>query len=176
MTANFACLSLVFVSSLIYGQPPMNPVQLLWLNMVMDTFAAIALATERPQTKIIVEQRPIKLSDAVLSPEIWRQILGVSVYMFCVLMMMVFAGRSFWGIDYNKTTTVLCGSIVDPLVGCVKGGMEISNKGVHYSIIFNTFMFMQYFNEFNCRTVGQDELNVFKGFCSNPYFVIVVIG
>lgn len=175
MTANFACLSLVLVSSLIYGEPPMNPVQLLWLNMVMDTFAAIALATERPQTKIIVEQRPIKLTDAVLSPEIWRQILGVSIYMFCVLMMMVFAGRSFWdNMDYNKTTPVMCTGTADPKVGCGKGEI-ISNKGVHYTIIFNTFMFMQYFNEINCRRVGQDEINVFRGFFSNLYFVVVVI-
>jgi magnesium-transporting ATPase (P-type) len=98
VTANFACLAIVFFSCAIYGKSPLNFVMLLWINMIMDTFGAIALATERPQTKIIIDQRPMKRDENVITKEIWRQIIGVSIWMFLVLAMMLMAGRSIWSI------------------------------------------------------------------------------
>lgn len=48
MTVNVVALILVFVASLIFDDAPFTPVQMLWVNLIMDTFAALALATEPP--------------------------------------------------------------------------------------------------------------------------------
>ena len=47
--------------------------------------------------------------------------------------------------------------------------------GFHYTFIFNTFIFMQVFNEINCRKIGDKEFNVFADFFNNPLFFVIVI-
>jgi magnesium-transporting ATPase (P-type) len=57
--------------------------------------------------------------------------------------------------------------------GCA--GYSLSNKAEHYTIIFQTFMFMLFFNEINCRRIGMKETNPFANFFSNWYFIIVLV-
>jgi Ca2+-transporting ATPase len=52
-TVNFVTLLMVFFGSLVKGSSPLSSVQLLWLNLIMDTFGALALATEKPDDKIL---------------------------------------------------------------------------------------------------------------------------
>ena len=47
-------------------------------------------------------------------------------------------------------------------------------NGLHYTMIFNTFVFMQVFNEVNCRKIHEHEFNVFEGFFNNPLFLMVI--
>ncbi len=46
--------------------------------------------------------------------------------------------------------------------------------GFHYTMIFNTFIFMQVFNEINCRKIGEHEFNVFSSFFNNPMFFLII--
>ena len=48
VTVNFTALSIIFIGAVFRGESPLSAVQLLWINLIMDTFAALALATERP--------------------------------------------------------------------------------------------------------------------------------
>ena len=51
-----------------------------------------------------------------------------------------------------------------------------TNKTIHYTFLFNTFMMMTIFNQFNCRKLGLKEFNIFDRFLNNPFFLIIVAG
>jgi P-type E1-E2 ATPase len=70
MIVNVSVLLLVFVGIVFFGESPLNPVQLLWVNLIMDTFAAIALSTEPPLEKILRSQPTSNAS--ILTAPIWR--------------------------------------------------------------------------------------------------------
>jgi magnesium-transporting ATPase (P-type) len=78
MTVNMSVLLLVIVGIITFGESPLNPVQLLWINLIMDTFAAIALSTEPPMEKIL--KTPPTSNATILTAPIWRQVLGVSLW------------------------------------------------------------------------------------------------
>ena len=84
MTVNISVLFVILFGAIIIGESPFNAVQLLWINAIMDTFAAIALSTEPPVDSVI-DGRPFKGNAAVLSASVWRQILGISVWNIIVI-------------------------------------------------------------------------------------------
>ena len=58
---------------------PLTAVQMLWVNLIMDTFASLALATEPPSDKLLI-RKPQKKEDYKVSRKMWKQIIGQSVY------------------------------------------------------------------------------------------------
>lgn len=97
VTVNFTALAIIFIGAVFRGESPLSAVQLLWINLIMDTFAALALATERPHQTIILNP-PVKKGDQVLTHIIWRQIYGMSLYMVLVLSAELFLGEYIWDI------------------------------------------------------------------------------
>ena len=69
---------LVFAGACLFGEEPLTAVQLLWVNLIMDTFAALALATEPPNDSLMLRQ-PAKKTDAIVNEVMWRNILGQSI-------------------------------------------------------------------------------------------------
>jgi P-type Ca2+ transporter type 2B len=67
----------------------MGTLQMLWINILMDTFAALALATE-PPSMALLEQRPYSRADNILTPNMWRNIFGQVVYQIILFMIMLF--------------------------------------------------------------------------------------
>jgi magnesium-transporting ATPase (P-type) len=75
MTVCLTSVILVFISGIILGDCPFNVIQLLWINMIMDTLAAFALATESPNptslsTKLVTQ------NDKIVTPGMWKNILS----------------------------------------------------------------------------------------------------
>jgi magnesium-transporting ATPase (P-type) len=161
ITVNLACLTTVLFVASIRGNSYMNTVQLLWVNLIMDTFAAIALASERPHPSII-RNPPTKKGEQVLTPIIWRQIYGVSLYMFIVIALLASFGKFIWGYDYERSTPVF------------NEDNSPTDKGKHFTMLFNIFVMMQVFNELCCRCIQPKRLNVFFQFFSNWYFLAVI--
>jgi Ca2+ transporting ATPase len=62
---------------------------MLWINVLMDTFAALALATEPPSLSLL-EQRPYSRAESILTPVMWRNILGHSLYQLTLFFLMLF--------------------------------------------------------------------------------------
>ena len=123
----------------------------------MDTLAALALATEKPHPSII-KTPPLKQGDNILTPVVWRQIYGVSLYIIFVMVILMVFGPLMWDLQYKQIESVI----------------QNSDKLTHYTILFNTFIFMTLFNEINCRKVGSRQFNVFSNIFSNIFFILVI--
>uniref|UniRef100_A0A2N9I2F1 Cation-transporting P-type ATPase C-terminal domain-containing protein n=1 Tax=Fagus sylvatica TaxID=28930 RepID=A0A2N9I2F1_FAGSY len=111
LTVNVAALVINFVAAVSAGEVPLTAVQLLWVNLIMDTLGALALATEKP-TKELMKKPPV--------------------------------GESIFSVT----------------------------KKVNETLIFNTFVLCQVFNEFNARKL--EKKNVFKGIHRNKLFLGII--
>jgi len=65
---------IVFCGACIFAEPPLTSTQMLWVNLIMDTFAALALATEPPKATVF-DRMPERKSDLIVNPVMWRNIL-----------------------------------------------------------------------------------------------------
>ena len=128
----------------------------------MDTFAAIALGSERPHPSII-KSPPVKENEPILTMIMWRQIYGMTAYIVTVMVILYFFVDNMWDIDYDNGDELF----VDGLP---------SNKCLVYTMLFNTFILMHLFNEINCRKIGATEFNMFHNILANWYFIAVVGG
>ena len=149
ITVNITAVVLAFVSAISssQGHSVLSPVQLLWVNLIMDTFAALALATDGPTEKIL-DRKPAPKSAPLFTTNMWKMITGQAVYQLVVTFVLYFAGNTILGYDQNNT----------------------AQQKVLASIVFNTFVWMQIFNQFNCRRLD-NKLNIFEGINRNPFFV-----
>ena len=79
MTVNISCCVLVAFTALMYGRSVFSVIHLLWINMIMDTFAALALATEPPNSEDLTS-KPVKETQPILNEIMWRQILSQNAW------------------------------------------------------------------------------------------------
>ena len=92
LTVNVVAMFIVFLGSVILKDSPLNAVQMLWVNLIMDTFAALALATEPPQDDILLRQ-PYKKSGAIVTQVMWRNVFGHAIYQSIVIILIIFLGQ-----------------------------------------------------------------------------------
>ncbi|XP_071510337.1 plasma membrane calcium-transporting ATPase 4-like isoform X2 [Diadema antillarum] len=156
LTVNLVAVTVAFVGACSINDSPLRAIQMLWVNLIMDSFASLALATEMP-TASLLKRKPYGRTKPLISRIMMKNILGHSVYQLVVIFTILYAGPQIFDIDD--------GSHEGP------SGAPTS----HFTIIFNTFVLMQIFNEINSRKV-HGERNVFSGIHTNPIFLIVIIG
>ncbi|RYQ80929.1 hypothetical protein Ahy_Scaffold1g106997 isoform A [Arachis hypogaea] len=147
LTVNVVALIVNFTSACVTGSAPLTAVQLLWVNMIMDTLGALALATEPPNDDLM-KRLPVGRKGNFISNVMWRNILGQSLYQFMVIWFLQSRGKSIFSLDGPNSDLVL------------------------NTLIFNTFVFCQVFNEINSREM--EEIDVFKGILNNHVFVGVL--
>lgn len=94
---NISCLLIMVFGILFFAETPFSAVQLLWINMIMDTFAALALSTEPPLEKVLLQ--PSTGNSTLLNAAVWRQILGVALWQFLVAVTLFMAGGYIGGLD-----------------------------------------------------------------------------
>ncbi|XP_015842232.1 plasma membrane calcium-transporting ATPase 4 isoform X4 [Peromyscus maniculatus bairdii] len=156
LTVNVVAVIVAFTGACITQDSPLKAVQMLWVNLIMDTFASLALATE-PPTDSLLRRRPYGRNKPLISRTMMKNILGHAVYQLTVVFVLVFAGERMFDIDSGRKA---------PLH---------SPPSQHYTIVFNTFVLMQLFNEINSRKI-HGEKNVFAGIYHNVIFCSVVLG
>ena len=74
---------------------------MLWVNLIMDTFAALALATEPPKEELL-QQKPNSREEQIMTPVMWRNIAGSTLYQGVILLIMLFC-PSWFGYDYDTS-------------------------------------------------------------------------
>ncbi|KAE8022638.1 hypothetical protein FH972_008421 [Carpinus fangiana] len=144
LTVNVAALVINFVAAVSAGEVPLTAVQLLWVNLIMDTLGALALATEQP-TKELMDKPPVGRTAPLITNIMWRNLLAQASYQIIILLTLQFKGESIFGVT----------------------------KKVNDTLIFNTFVLCQVFNEFNARKL--EKKNVFKGIHRNRLFLGIIM-
>ncbi|XP_062419914.1 plasma membrane calcium-transporting ATPase 1-like isoform X3 [Pungitius pungitius] len=156
LTVNVVAVIVAFTGACITQDSPLKAVQMLWVNLIMDTLASLALATE-PPTESLLLRRPYGRNKPLISRTMMKNILGHAVYQLVIIFTLLFAGEKIFNIDNGRNS---------PLH---------SPPSEHYTIVFNVFVMMQLFNEINARKI-HGERNVFEGIYRNPIFCSVVLG
>ncbi|KAI1738593.1 calcium-translocating P-type ATPase [Xylaria scruposa] len=153
VTVNITAVLVAFVSAV--ANPDMKSVltavQLLWVNLIMDTFAALALATDPPTDKIL-NRLPQPKSAPLITVNMWKMIIGQAIYQLVVTFVLYFAGNKILGYDPTNAT---------------------QQKELD-TIVFNTFVWMQIFNELNNRRLD-NKFNIFEGVHRNKFFIGITI-
>ena len=156
LTVNIAAISVAVVGAFRYQESPIAAVQMLWINLIMDSLASLALATEPPDDALL-DRPPVNRSDSIISEQMWYNMVGHAAYQVVVMMLLYYdLGAKLLGTAPNGT----------PHHGKC-GGAQVYSK--HHSALFNCFVMMTLFNEINCRKL-RGEWNVFAGLFKNPYF------
>lgn len=99
LTVNFVAMGIVFLGAVITKKAPLNAVQMLWVNLIMDTFAALALATEPPPPGIL-DRQPYKKDAPIITGVMARNVFGHTIYQAIVLLVLLFAGPDLL-LDYS---------------------------------------------------------------------------
>jgi hypothetical protein len=92
---------IVFLGSVILKDSPLTAVQMLWVNLIMDTFAALALATEPPTDDILLRQ-PYKKDAAIVTENMRRNVFGHAIYQSIVILLIIFLGPSLLCYPYDN--------------------------------------------------------------------------
>lgn len=99
LTVNVVAMFIVFFSSVIMKDSPLNAVQMLWVNLIMDTMAALALATEPPAADVL-ERQPYNKAAPIVTNVMWRNIFGHGVYQIIALIVIIFTAEGWFVRDY----------------------------------------------------------------------------
>jgi P-type Ca2+ transporter type 2C len=102
----FPCNIIECYNIKITGTAPLTAVQLLWVNMIMDTLGALALATEPPNDEMM-KRPPVQRSYSFITRTMWRNIIGQGLYQLIVLGTLLFAGKSILNISGPDADLVL---------------------------------------------------------------------
>lgn len=161
ITVNITAVLLAFISAVSNENQSsvLSAVQLLWVNLIMDTMAALALATD-PPTRSILDRKPDKKSAPLISVTMWKMIIGQAIYQLTVTLVLYFAGAKIF--DYDNPD--------EPAHDEEQRQLQ--------TMIFNTFVWMQIFNALNNRRLD-NRFNVFEGILNNWFFIgiwLVMIG
>ncbi|KAL9854818.1 LOW QUALITY PROTEIN: plasma membrane calcium-transporting ATPase 1 [Geothlypis trichas] len=155
LTVNVVAVIVAFTGACITQDSPLKAVQMLWVNLIMDTLASLALATEPPEALLL--RKPYGRNKPLISRTMMKNILGHAFYQLVVVFTLLFAGEKIFDIDSGRNA---------PLH---------APPSEHYTIVFNTFVMMQLFNEINARKI-HGERNVFEGIFNNAIFCSIVLG
>lgn len=142
MTVNLSCMFFVMTQTIILGHPPLNILQLLWINLIMDVLAAIAFATENPHPTEIRKER-VSSKDKILTPTMMRSILSQGIYQIFVMIILMYAAPQAGDYPYNLFSTEL----TNPITG------TLSARAVHQTFMFHCFVMMNLANMINCRVL-----------------------
>ncbi|XP_039180619.1 plasma membrane calcium-transporting ATPase 1-like [Crotalus tigris] len=156
LTVNVVAVIVAFTGACVTQNSPLKAVQMLWVNLIMDTFASLALATEKP-TEALLKRKPYGRNKPLVSRIMMKNIFLHAIYQLVVVFSLLFVGERLFDIENGRISTLQ------------------SPPTQHYTIIFNTFVMMQICNEINARKI-HGERNVFSGIFKNSIFCCVTLG
>ncbi len=137
MTVNVVACLIVLCGAFMGVQSPLTVTQMLWVNLIMDTFAAMALAS-LPPSEQVMKDKPRSRSAFIINAPMWRSIIGVGLLFFAVLMAILLYFE-------NTEVTSLCSALTAPRVPF--HGLTT----YELSLFFTIFVFLQFWNMFNAR-------------------------
>jgi len=150
MTVNVAACFIVLFGAFMGMQSPLTVTQMLWVNLIMDTFAAMALASLPPSLSVMKE-KPRSREAFIINHPMWKSIIGVGGIFFLFLLGLLYY---FEHTEISNLTQI----------GSVAMGDNTGLSGYELSLFFTIFVFLQFWNMFNARAfeTGRSAFH-FKG-------------
>jgi Ca2+-transporting ATPase len=193
LTINVSALVIAFLAPFFGIRPPFTVLQLLWINVIMDSMSSIAMASEPPNPRVL-NRPPINRTASILKPRMVANMIAQSVYQLAALLVIYFKGPEWGGffeghlagekvvvgmlpidapIDVNGT---IAGRMLAQVGGCPAGAIcvEMPSESVHYTLMFNALVMMTLFNELNRRKLTV-EVNVMACITRNPTFIVILL-
>jgi len=144
LTINVTALGIAFIGPFIGIRLPLTVIQMLWINLIMDTFAALALATE-PPNRVVLDKPPRHPDDFIISPLMKRQIVLTGG--------LFFAGIVWYLLQIQADGTV---------------------SGKELTYLFTVFVFLQFWNLFNAKCLGSNRSVFANLFENKSFLLIAV--
>ena len=94
LTVNFGACILVFLCSCIGNETPLTSIQMLWVNLIMDSLGSLALATEPPYQELL-RKRPTNRNESIINGRMWKHIIGQSIFEIAILLVLYFIAPMF---------------------------------------------------------------------------------
>jgi len=143
MTVNVVACLIVVIGAFLDAESPLTVTQMLWVNLIMDTFAALALAS-LPPSYDVMKERPRRVNDSIISPAMTSRIFGVGIFFTALLL-----GLYAW---FNHS--------------------EGSLSAYQLSYFFTAFVMLQFWNMFNAKAF-MTHRSAFRGLSHCPGFIAI---
>ena len=166
MTVTMAACFIVLISALLGMETPLTVTQMLWVNLIMDTFAAMALAS-LPPSMTVMKDAPRKREDFIIDKAMWANILSVGLIFTVLILGLAYVTNTY---EIKSLTNLLDFSALAP-----NSNPKEPVTGYEYSLMFTLFVMFQFWNMFNARAylTGASALH-FKG-CNSFVSIAAVI-
>jgi P-type Ca2+ transporter type 2B len=182
LSVNIVALVSAFLGSCLLRESPLQPIQLLWVNLIMDSLGSLAEATE-PPTPALLDRPPQGRDEYIISHKMVKHLMIMGTYQSIIVFIIIFLGEDFVpedsGYKYNTDEKFVYPGRAykwngDNLYKELRDSDDDPGPSRHYTVVFNAFVFMQIFNMINARKIN-DEINIFKGVHHNTAFMIIIV-
>lgn len=163
MTVNVAACLIVLTGAFMGMQSPLTVTQMLWVNLIMDTFAAMALAS-LPPSKYVMKNRPRGREDFIITRNMWKFIISTGGIFFFILLGLLYY---FEHTDITSLTQLWS----------IPFGANEGLSEYELSLFFTIFVFLQFWNLFNAKAfaTGRSAFH-FKNCQSFLLISVLIIG
>ena len=166
MTVNVAACFVVLCGAFMGMDSPLTVTQMLWVNLIMDTFAAMALAS-LPPSKAVMHEKPRSRYAFIISPSMWKFILGVGGIFFAILIGLVYyfehtnitSLTELWSVPFENNAAPLA----------------IGLSPYELSLFFTIFVFLQFWNIFNARAFATGKSAFHFKNCGGFLLIVALI-
>jgi len=148
LIVNVTALLLVLAGSVVGTELPLTVTQILWVNLIMDTFAAMALAS-LPPSREVMKEKPRKQSDFIINKRM--------AYGICII------GITFFALMFAML--LICNSH-----GADNGALDVNEL----TVFFTTFVMLQWWNLLNAKTLGSNH-SAFHGLMKDPGLLLTLL-
>ena len=155
ITASIVTYSIVVIGVLMMTDCPLGAAEIIWLNVIIDTFASIALLSEQPDDLRYHKEK--KNSGRVVTSFMKVTIVAQAVYEIAILLVILVFGDDIFGImtDWNFRHITWN-----------------QTNGYHFTLFFTVLIYFQVFNSINCRKINKNQKNVFSGLIKHYHFIL----
>lgn len=196
LTINVSALTITFLGILLFAvKAPFTVLQLLWINVIMDTFASIALCSEPPRPGVM-KMPPKRRNENILSPAMVRTIFVTAAFFVIIMLGLLvlmkgepgnpglFAGSGEWSVEAAGTRLAVAEKylerqhgkwhVSDQVPTPALRGQEVSVAFtvLQVSLFFSIYVFFQVWNQINCRSLTP-EVSGFHRILQNPTFLAI---
>jgi magnesium-transporting ATPase (P-type) len=157
LTTNVVAVFMTLLGGIILKDSPLNSIQMLWVNLIMDSFASLALATE-PPSDALLNRKPYPKDAEIVSKSMYINVVTQAIFQIIVLTVIIFYGDIIFDVPSDRELTHFTWNDIN---------------GYHFTIFFNIFVFLQVFNSINARKLGISKINVFENMFNNGTYLLV---